>query len=218
MRESDLAAKIVGWLNEQHYEVYQEVQGPVGGIADLVAVMGCRLWVIETKTSLSLSVMQQAHRWKPYAHWVSVGIPYNSGHGFPQMVCKQLGIGILRVHMAEASHLHMDVTESLPAQLNRRAIKHFRLHEAQKTYAAAGNNNGQHWSPYKQTCMSILEYVRAHPGCCLRDLIQNIKHHYASRSGATQCVSYWAQAGKVPGVECRRDGKYLRFYESEKTR
>ncbi len=27
MRESDLAAKIVGWLNEQHYEVYQEVQG-----------------------------------------------------------------------------------------------------------------------------------------------------------------------------------------------
>jgi hypothetical protein len=48
--------------------------------------------------------------------------------------------------------------------------------------------------------------------CCLRDLIQNIKHHYASRSGATQCVSYWAQAGKVPGVECRRDGKYLRFY------
>jgi predicted transcriptional regulator len=66
--------------------------------------------------------------------------------------------------------------------------------------------------------MSILEYVRAHPGCCLRDLIQNIKHHYASRSGATQCVSYWAQAGKVPGVECRREGKHLRFYESEKTR
>jgi hypothetical protein len=104
------------------------------------------------------------------------------------------------------------------AQLNRRALKHFRLHEAQKTYAAAGNNNGQHWSPYKQTCLSILDYVRAHPGCCLRDLIQNIKHHYASRTSANQCVSYWAQAGKVPGVECRLEGKYLRFYEIEKTR
>lgn len=212
MTESDLARKVVMWLNEQHYEVYQEVASH-RGIADIVAVMGGRLWVIETKTSMSLSVMAQAHRWQPYAHWVSVGVPYNSGHGFPQKICQHFGIGIVRVKMTEASYRHSDVIETLPAQLHRRAlIKNWRFHEEQKTYAVAGNNNGSHWSPYKQTCSAIVSYVKDHPGCCLKEVVENIRHHYASRSGAKQCLSYWAQAGKVPGIRCDRDGRYLRFY------
>lgn len=210
MIEADLAAKIVKWLNEQHYEVYQEVAGR-DGIADIVAMMDRRLWVIETKTSLGLAVMQQAHRWKPYAHWVSVGVPFNSGHGFPEMVCRQFGIGVLRVSMRQSSY--SDITESVSPRLNRKAVtKNIRLCEEQKTHAVAGNNNGSHWSPYKQTCSGIVDYVKDHPGCCLKELVENVRHHYSSRSGAKQCIAYWAQAGKVPGIRCERAGRHLRFY------
>lgn len=212
MIEADLAAKIVKWLNEQHYEVYQEVSGNQG-VADIVAVMDRRLWVIETKTSLSLAVMQQAHKWKGYAHWVSVGVPFNSGHGFPEMVCRQFGIGVLRVSMRDRSYSHSDITESVSPILNRKAVtKHIKLCEAQKSYAVAGNNKSLHWSPYKQTCSGIVDYVKDHPGCCLKEVVENVRHHYASRSGAKQCIAYWAQAGKVPGIRCERDGRHLRFY------
>lgn len=215
MTESELAAKIVKWLNEQHYDVYQEV-GARMGVADIVAVMDRRIWVIESKTSLSLRVMEQAHRWIPYAHWVSCAVPYNSGHGYAELVCRHFGIGVLRVSMLNASYSHHDITESVPPALNRRAVtRHIRLVEQQKTYAVAGNNNGSHWSPYKQTCASILSYVAEHPGCCLKELVENIDHHYASRSGAKQCISHWVQAGKVPGIRSERDGRYLRFFRSE---
>ena len=46
-------------------------------------------------------------------------------------------------------------------------------------------------------------------------LMPDYLNGYASRSGAKQCISYWVEAGKVPGIRSERDGRYLRFFRSE---
>jgi hypothetical protein len=214
MKEEDLASKVVQWLQDQHYEVYQEVQVNGGRVCDIVARMDGRIWMIETKISMSLAVMEQAYRWKPYSHWVSVGVPDNSGHGFAEQVCRSFGIGVIRVSMRDISYGAADVHEDVPASINRKAnIKTVYLSEEHKTFAKAGTAKGQHWSEYKQTCREINHYVRDNPGCSLKELIDNIEHHYGSSSGARAWISHWARAGKVKGIRCERDGKWLRFYK-----
>ena len=78
-KEADLAKVVVSWLNEQHWDVYQEVQiHGFGGVADIVAVQGPLVWVIECKTSLSLTVMEQASVWR--VHFRSVAVPTGVRH------------------------------------------------------------------------------------------------------------------------------------------
>ena len=62
MKELELAKSVVEWLQDQHWEVYQEVQR-YSTTADIVAVQGPLVWVVECKTSLSIGVMLQASRW-----------------------------------------------------------------------------------------------------------------------------------------------------------
>ena len=45
-----------------------------GSVVDIVATQGPVLWAIETKISLSLVVLGQAHRWRGFAHLVSCGV------------------------------------------------------------------------------------------------------------------------------------------------
>lgn len=69
--ETDLAEKVVEWLQAQQWEVFQEVQlDSFGRIADIVAVSGPLLWVIECKTSQSFAVFEQAFQWKMYANYI----------------------------------------------------------------------------------------------------------------------------------------------------
>ncbi len=75
MKESDFAKIVIAWLAEQHWEIYQEVQPRnYGGIADIVAVQSALVWVIECKTSLTLSVMEQASGWR--VHYRSIAVPF----------------------------------------------------------------------------------------------------------------------------------------------
>ena len=78
--EAQLAAAVVSHLREHGWEVWQEVRA--GRIsdrrADIVATMGRRVMVVETKLSLSAAVVGQAFQWRPYAHWVVVAVPFAS--------------------------------------------------------------------------------------------------------------------------------------------
>jgi len=100
--EEKLAASLITWLTDQHWDVYQEVQA-VGneGRADIVAVIDKRCWVIETKMSLNLHGLAQAFAWNGMAHWVSLAIPHKSMRGivgqFTSNVLERYGIGLLRL-------------------------------------------------------------------------------------------------------------------------
>ncbi len=214
--EQELASIVVVYLQDHQWTVYQEVTAR-GYIADIVAVQGRRVWVIECKTSLSIALLDQTTRWLPYAHWSSAAVPHGSfpgEHGFVARACQSVGIGVIGVPI-KAGYF-----EELPAQLQRKAkvdtiLK--RLKPEHQTYAMAGNFNGRRWTPFMATCREISRYVERHPGCNLKQLIDGVSTHYASKLSARQCISHWAQAGKVAGVRCERDGKQLRFYVGEKS-
>jgi hypothetical protein len=210
--ESDLAANVVTWVREQQWEVYQEVDLKQGSVADIVAVMGRRIWIIECKRSFSFSVMSQAFRWRRHANWCSIAIPapkqrYDERE-FRNQICRDYGIGI--IHDGK-----YDVTEAIPAVLNRKINPDVilkQLVEEHKTYAVAGNSSGKRWTPFQNTCRSILNYVSNHPGCNLESLISSIETHYSSPAGARACISHWVMTGSIRGVRAERDGKHLKFY------
>lgn len=67
-------------------------------------------------------------------------------------------------------------------------------------------------SPWRRTCKRAADLVRDRPGVSLKNLVESIDHHYANTSSARANISYWARAGKIDGVECRREGRFLRLY------
>jgi predicted transcriptional regulator len=90
------------------------------------------------------------------------------------------------------------------------------LNEGHKTYAEAGNNQGKHWSAFKETCLQIYRYIRVNEGCSLKDVLNNVNHHYVSTSTARSCIPKWAEAGKIDRIKVvKEDGKW-RFYTEEK--
>lgn len=221
--ETEIAAPVVAYYNDMGADVYQEVQlGPMSPVADIVAVLNKRrVVVVESKASLSLAVIEQAYRWSDVANWIYVAVPPSghrsdrAGYRVAHILLRHLGIGVIEsMHYgAESSAFEI----SLPAVLNRKAqvdriIK--KLHDGQKTYAQAGNCNGRHWSPFKQTCMSLARYVKEHPGCTMKEALAGFEHHYSSDSSAMNALAVWIDGGKVEGVRRVSDGKKFKLYPS----
>lgn len=221
VQETELAANVVEWLREQHWEVYQEVQPHAfDRTADIVAVNGHLLWVIEVKKSLSLALLEQALRWRGYANYISIATPrptrHTRGEDAARLFVKHFGIG--RLSIRRRSMLD-NVDQVVPPQLSRRRRDTLKdcLNEHHKTYAQAGNAEGKRWTPFRQTCMELQRVVYAQPGIHLKEAIDKTRHHYHSDSTARACISKYLQMNTniVRGVRCEREGRYLRLYPNE---
>jgi len=217
--ETVLAKQVVDWLTDQKWDVYQEVQiRSYGPVADIVAVFGNLVWVIECKKSLSLKVMEQAYRWRRYANFTSIAVEKKKGQAgsfFAEQVLRKFEIGMLVVNTKPKAN---SVLEILQAPLNRKAttimIKE-RLLSAHKTFAVAGNSEGKRWTPFQQTSQNILHEVKKHPGITMTELMNKIVHHYGATSTARSCISQWAQKGMIKGVCVQRDGRIIKLYPTE---
>jgi len=217
IREVDLARKVIEWLIDQKWEVYQEVQVFSGGaIADIVARQGKLIWIVETKMTLSLSVLGQAHEWLHLANWVSVAVPAMKRFGFAQTVLKTYGVGLLKVGQYDCDW-RSSVEEIIRPVLRRNIGTHVldSLTEQHKTYAEAGNSEGRRWSPFKETCLQIYRYVQVNEGCFLKDVLNNVKHHYASTATARSCIPKWAEAGEIERIRVEKEKGQWRFYTNE---
>lgn len=221
--ESELAAELVRWLQDQQWEVYQEVQCG-GPIADIVATQDARTWVIETKRTLSLDVLAQAYWWTRETCYVSIAVPvwrFSRGRQFALRIIRDYGIGLLEVSESpwgferEGQH----VREDLKPRLHRHGLRLTRLRDAlldgHKTCAPAGNADGKRWSPFRATCQEARDFVQSNPGCSVKELVDGIKTHYGSSSTARSCLAGYIRSGVVSGVCARLDGKYLRLYPIE---
>lgn len=216
--ETDLAEKIVAYLEDLQWEVYQEVMVSTG-VADIVATQSRLVWIIEVKRSLSLSVMAQATARRREAHLVSVAVPsarWSDGRHYAMRVLRADGIGTI---LADTNGAKEYFAPALNRSAHGAAVElRNTLCDEQKTFSRAGAANGRYWSPFTRTCGAVLELVKAEPGLSLKELMTRIEHHYASEASARSSMSHWIQAGKVPGVEARREDRYLRIYEKEKER
>jgi hypothetical protein len=213
--ESDLAAKVIEWLEAQHWDVYQEVvfRGN-GGRADIVAVRNGYLWIIETKTSLTFTVLSQASYWR--SHFRSIAVPksqdHNGGRGMAYQIAKDyLKIGVLEVNS-------LWVNEVIGPPLMREYHKFAKdmignLRPEHKTFCQAGSNGGGYFTPYRETMRDVQMYIASHPGCKLKEIVDGLKHyHYRTKSSALTCIRV-ALSNWEPWCEVRTGEKgEFRYY------
>lgn len=220
-----MAKGVIAWLQDMKWDVYQEVQVfSYGAIADIVAVFDSRTWVIETKTALSLKVMEQAYHWKHFSNLVSVAVPSGRRRSlaFPAKVLESFGIGLLSVvetvkWVDPGTVPVWDVNEQIHPRLNRYPGKHLKdsLSEAHKTFAEAGNADKLRWSPFQQTCLDVRKFVEKNSGVGLKEIVDNVKTHYHTVPTAKICIAKYVQMDVLKGVRSEKVGKLLKFYPTE---
>jgi hypothetical protein len=207
IEETAIAAVVVRHFQDIGADVYQEVTlGSASARADIVAVSGSVIHVIECKVAFGLKVVDQAWGWRRFAHRVSVAVLGSSGRNrVLYQFCKEEGIGIYEVDVPiEQYWRELRCREHLAPRFYRRAdTKRLAkaLCEQQKTYAEAGNAAGKFWSPFKNTCSQLREAVAKQPGLPIRAYIERIKHHYNSDKNAISSLHKWIARGDVDGVK-----------------
>lgn len=220
--ETEIAEKVVAWLQSWQWEVYQEVS--YGQIADIVAVQNGRLWVIETKVAFGFPVINQALNWKQYAHWVSIATPIRKAlwrRSAEVLTLQHLGIGWLKVGedrtLGWKRETNFGVSEQIKPVFNRRVLFDLKnvLREEHKTWAKAGSATADRYTPFKATSKNVQEYVRRHPGCSLKDILQHVETHYHTVSSARACIPDWIEKKVIPRIEIKRAGREMRFYSTE---
>lgn len=214
--EAELAAVVVAWLEGLEADVYQEVELQRQGIrADIVARVRAELWIVETKTSVSLALIEQAMERRRFAHRVYIAAPaYKARAGVD--LCRELGIGVLDVTVGVGWDPPI-VKELVPSRRwnSRPVALAAKLRPEHKTSARAGAPTGGHWSPFRDTCSQIVaKVIEAGPGgIALKDAIAT-RYHYATVAGARSSLATWVSDGRLPGI--RLDGG--RLYATEHAR
>lgn len=214
-KEVELAKMVVDGLIDDGFDVYQEVELPIGR-ADIVAKRDHLIWIVETKLTMSLDLIEQAYERVRYAHLVSVAIPYSKqSRHFARRLLAAQGIGLLQISQVGGWDFHRINWE--PPLLHRKADTSWtkNLCEEQKTCSQAGSKAGGYWTRFRATCRAAARYVSEHPGCTARELIDGIDHHYYSDSTARSSLIKRIEQGLVAGVMLKRDGKRWRIYPKE---
>jgi hypothetical protein len=211
--EADLARAVLTELQRQGYTTYEEVQVWRGGDrADIVAVRGPVVMVVETKQSFSLALLDQCLNWMPEANIVIAACGTARVGEAGWRFCKQNGIGRWLVGFGE-------ISEKVAPAFRRRVSTRLRdaLREEQRTgeYARAGSMGGGYWTPFRATVAELTRVAQKQPGIELRDALAEVKHHYASRASALTAIPALIRKGIIEGIRCDvGDGKRLRLYPS----
>lgn len=210
LSEADLAAVVIAWLDALGADVYQEVELARQGIrADIVARVHAELWIVETKTSVSLALIEQALDRRRHAHRIYIAAPLHKARA-GLAICSELGIGVLGVEVggglaATSEYEAPRVTMRAESRRwNARPVAlASKLSPEHKTHARAGAPTGGHWSPFRRTIERLAQQVATHPGIALKEAVGSIEHHYRSNAGARTSLATWIREGKVPGVAIR---------------
>ena len=215
--EADLAAVVIEHLQQNGWEVFQEVLGWANGpVADIIARRpgrsGADYLVVECKRRLSLNVLAQAARWKGHAHYIAVALPKDLPNSafetaFARQVCKDQGIGWMSVRRSGVGARPLPRSEAPKAEAWQGI-----LCEEHKCHAKAGTNKGGHWTPFKKTVESLKAYVAEHPGCLLREAVQGIEHHYRTPESARSSLLKMINEGVIVGVRLERAGRSWALY------
>jgi len=212
VKETELAQIILEHLQAEGWETWQEVTLPLGR-ADIVAKSGPLVWVVETKLSLSLDLIEQAFCRLPYAHLVSIAVPErkNGLRNFTRRLLTDAGIGLFEVtvYVGGGSFVR-DRSPSLHRKVNLDWTR--TLCDGHKTALAAGSKAGGQWTPFRQTCAEALRFVTANPGCDPKQLIEGIKHHYYNNVSARTSLIRRIDEGIIPGLELRREGRRIKIF------
>jgi len=209
-----MAAALVTWLQQDQWEVFQEVSAPPG-IADVVARKDGILWVIECKLAAGFDVLGQTLRWRGYANKVSAAVPSQDSKRVMAQVCRAMGVGLLTVQQSYGKSSVWVTKEcdppfdGAPSLVQKLAGT---LCEEHKTFAAAGTNRG-HWTEFKGFARALSEKVCKFPqGISVASLAKDpTLKRYTSEASWRRNVVALSQRKAFPRVraELRREVWYL---------
>ena len=223
--EAAVAKAVMSYLVLEGWECWPEVELPEGR-ADIVGVRPfpflphrrC-VHIVETKTSWSLSLLEQAISRRQYAHYVSLAAPTKVNNYFSKL-CRREGIGLIRVHArgAECDVSQWDAVIQQPAlQRHKHGVRYFgpqrcldALHEDQKRYTPGSTADAGYSTPWRRTMDRAAKYVAEHPGCTVKELARAVEHHYSNAGGARQGFLIWLE--KRADIEARKEHGAMRFY------
>jgi len=204
--ETELAAAVIAWLESKEWEVYQEVKSG-SKVADIVAVKDGVRWVIECKTSFSLDLLEQTYHWtRGCAELVSIAVPRKKSRritntrNIDSVILYHFGIGLIEFNCEYEKNKYI---EEIAEPKLQEIFEHCAImpQEVHKDYAPAGSAGGGHWTPFKQTCENLREYVRTHQGCKMKEAVEEISHHYSSNRSAAGCLRSMIASGVVVGMK-----------------
>ena len=199
MIESQLAEKVVHYFEERGFVVYHEVVARFGR-ADIVAVNGPVVAIVEVKTSMGLALLSQTANWVGYANLVYAAAPYPKERRYVERIAREQGFGLIGVDRMD------EPKEFVAPRFHRgKALIRKALHDEQRTFSKAGNAGSKFWSPWQGTCREVRSTVKSR--MTIADLVARIKHHYGTNGTARACLTKWIECGKIPGVRLVREGK-----------
>lgn len=215
MLEVDVARPAVEYFKSQRYEVYTEVQA-LHGRADIVAVKGDEVVVVEAKAKFCFTVIAQAVRWTEMASKIYILTPPKHRTKFTsdewrlmREVMRWKGIGWLTLQ--HGGHLFRQYEAKLQEKAKPELMKGYLVPE-QQSGPEAGSRGGGYHTDYRGTCNKIAAYVRANPGALLSDVLKQVSHHYKSMRSAQQSLAKCAEKGVIHGVYAERRGNDIALF------
>ena len=212
--EAELCAAVIKHLEENHYDVYQEVQMRYAeGRADTVGVRGPVSLIVEAKMSAGFAVFEQALKWKGYANTIAIALPWKpratrqAGRRAMEAFARQNGIGLMRV---QSEAFGSDVEWTIHPALDRHLFENIRgyLSEGHKTHAQAGTNRGGQWTPYRSTIEACQRALAEHGPMTLKALIENVgEHHYSTDTSARACLAKALASWEKDTFTVAREGR-----------
>jgi len=208
--ETDLATFFIKYLNENGYEnVYKEVfstkynnSRPIDIVVDIRGL----IHGVECKISLTLNVICQALYNLSYCNYSSICVFKANWKNYElittQKILKQLGLGFYCVDKNGN-------VEKIIEPVLRRGKSPLKLYEEQKE-SLAGSKTTKRVTEFSMTCTALVNYVKSHEGCTLKEAVYQIKHHYSKATIATTCLAKMIALNVVKEIEFKNSCLFIR--------
>lgn len=202
MKETDLFEPVKAWLEDKGYDVYTEViSHSAGGRADIVAVSGPAVAVVEMKRSLTLDLLAQAARWKLYSNYIYIAVPQGKNRrvsNYVKKILRREGIGLLEVVFPDKTWYQRQpyVQNTERCRFHRRIDDHLRESLTEKHKELPGGHaGGGYITEYSQTIDRVRDYLKYDARgewAALNDILDHCETHYASpKSSLAAALKKW---------------------------
>lgn len=197
MKETELAQKFVEYLSA--FDLYFEVD--YYRSVDIVALSESISSAFEVKTTFNFKVFEQALGNRPHFNYSYICVPDFNDRIIQRKLCEDYGIGLL---CYDATGGYSDVREIVHPKLNRHTNNKKlveQLHERNKR-SLPGSKSGDSAkiTAFGVTVENAIRYVRRHPGCTLKEMVDNIGHHYDSNILARKNLYQWIYKGVIKEI------------------
>lgn len=189
MSEAELCLKLESFFSD--CEVYKEVPTN-SGRCDIYLKRG-PVWIaVEAKMQFSTTLIYQAMRNMPYAHYSYVAVPHLSQRSGIE-ICEKLGIGVLEYRY---KNNHIEGWYHISEPSYRRNITPLRVLDRMKNAVAGVQHNSE--SDFKVSLSIIKLWIKRAGGrLAISTVFDNNKYHYSSTRSAAQCITRLCKQGKI---------------------